>query len=135
MKAILTVGSTNYTLADYTASPRLSGTIEHWPYTGIVDVIPLYGAANPAIFPRGNAGGQLVFSVFGSYGGYDNWTSAVKAAQALAGQQGTLVITPNVASSTVTYTMVNATLKTVQPTDLGGIGGRIRYTFEVASIA
>jgi hypothetical protein len=135
MKAVFTVGGTSTTLADYTATPALNGVIEQSPFTAVVEVVPLYGAAAAAIFPRGNASGRFVFSVFASHGSYDNWQAAIKAAQALVGQQGALVVTPNVASSTVLYTLNNATLRGVQPLDWGGVGGRLRYTFDYASIS
>lgn len=135
MKVVFTIaGPIDNTLADDTAAPKLAGVIEAIGAQDIVQIEPLYGGANPAKFPRGNVGGQFVFTSACSYASYNAAVDALKTAYGLLDDQGTLVFTPTGAGVPHTLTMANAILHSVQVVRWTGVRLELRYTFEITTI-
>ena len=122
------------TLADDTASPRLAGIVERLGMSDVVQTEQLYAGANLAKFPRGNVGGQFVFTVGCSYASYDAAATAFKTALALLDAQATCVFTPT-GSSTVDLTFANAILHDVTQVEWQGVWLKLRYTFEITTIS
>ena len=124
-------GST--TLVDDTASPRIAGVIERLGFRALVQTETLYGAANEIDFPRGNVGGELVFTAGCSFASYSAAADAFKAACGLVNGQGTVVVTP--ATGADTLTLANAVLDNVERADWQGIWLNLRYTFKITTIS
>jgi len=124
----VTLGAT--TLADDTATPRLAGVIEQLGGQAVVQVEPLYGQADMAVFPRGNISGRFVFRVFCSYASYATALTAWAAAYARLNTQDTLVLTWFTGN---TLTMLGAVCTNVERTKLDGVGLEVRYTFTITT--
>ncbi len=119
-------------LADDTASPRIAAVIEQWGGQSVVQTEPLYGGPNLAKFPRGNVGGQFVFTAGCSYATRDLAAAAFATAWSRLNVQDTLAVKPSGGSATIT--MLNAILRDVQRVELEGVWLRIRYTFDITTV-
>jgi hypothetical protein len=120
------------TLADDTASPRIAAVIEQWGGQSVVQTEPLYGGPNLAKFPRGNVGGQFVFTAGCSYATRDLAAAAFATAWSRLNTQGALALQPTGGSATVT--MANAILRDVSRVEWAGVWLKLRYTFEITTV-
>lgn len=107
--------------------------IEQLGGVAVAQVDPLLGGANPALFPRGNVGGDFVFRSAKTYADYKTTFTQFKTEYARLNQQGTILLT----EGTVTMTFANVILKGVQRIFDGQASGShmgIRYTFAITTI-
>lgn len=124
-------GGAPTTLGDDSA--KYSVVIEQWGGTAIEQREPLAGGANPALFPRGNVGGDFIFRSAQSYADYETTFSQFATLYGLLNQQGALVVTQD----SVTLTMSNAVLKSVTRLFDSGNAGvfmAVRYTFGITTL-
>ena len=128
MKITLTIsGPTTYTLADISATPRVTALIESWSGQSIVQIEPLFRATNDVKFASGNAGGQIVFTAGCSYADVPTAVTAFVTAYGLLNSQGALKI---LNGATTLATMQNAILRDVARVEFNGKWLKLRYTFE-----
>lgn len=123
------------TLADpqsVTAVHGLNAVIEQWGAQSTVQTEKRYGQNTEVDFPRGNIGGDFVFTVTGSYGSYAGPVQAFAAAIALLNIQATLMIT--FPDDETTATMANAICRDVHRVMLNGHSVQIRYSFKITTI-
>ena len=134
MKITLTYGAgpTTATLADIGAAPQIAAMIEDLGGDAVVQIEDLYAGPNKAKFPRGNVGGQFVFTAACSFATADLALAALLAAYALLNIQGALNLKPFPASTGVTFP--NAILKSIRRVRLDGVILIVRYTFEITTI-
>ena len=133
----LTVGATTSTLVDDQNSAgggRIAGRLERLDSEALVQIEPLYGAAAPATFARGNTRGQCVLTAQQSFGSYDAATVGYAAAVALVNSVGTVTLQPSPAGAGKTLTLAGAILKSVAKVDWTGVTLSLRYTFEITTI-
>jgi hypothetical protein len=112
---------------------KFAVTVEQLGGSCLTQVESLAGGANPALFPRGNIGGEFIFRSSKSYASYHATFTQFQAEYGRLNQQGTLALT----EGGVTLTFVNAVLKAVQRIfDAQNSGARmgIRYTFAITTI-
>jgi hypothetical protein len=125
-------GGSTVTLADHTATPAINALIEQWGGQSVVQTEKRYGQAAEIDFPRGNVGGDFVFTAGCSYTNYDGPIDAFVTAFALLDAQGALVVTPT--PGVTTATMANAVLRDVHRVLLNGHRLELRYTFKITTI-
>jgi hypothetical protein len=119
------------TLAD--DANKFAAVIEQLGGNSIAQVEPLAGGLNPALFARGNVGGDLVFRSSKTYADYQTTFAQFKTEYARLNQKGTLMLTEGVQ----TLTFANAVLKGLQRMFDGSSSGTrmgIRYTFTITTI-
>jgi hypothetical protein len=119
------------TLGDDAA--KFAVVVEQLGGSCIAQVESLAGAANLALFTRGNVGGEFVFRSSKTYADYQTTFAQFLAEYGRLNQQGTLVIT----EGSVTLTLTNVILRAVQRLfDAQHSGARmgIRYTFAITTI-
>jgi hypothetical protein len=133
MKIVFTpTGGSTATLADHTASPPINALIEQWGGQSAVQTEKRYGQSAEVDFPRGNVGGEFVFTAGCSYSNYDGPIDAFVTAFGLLNGQGTLVVTPTPGDTTAT--MAGAVLRDVHRVLLNGHRLELRYTFKITTI-
>ncbi len=133
MKIVFTpTGGSAVTLADHTASPPVNALIEQWGGQSVVQTEKRYGQAAEIDFPRGNVGGEFVFTAGCSFVDYDSPIDAFVTAFGLIDSQGTLVVTPT--PGTATATMTGAVLRDVHRVLLNGHRIELRYSFKITTI-
>jgi hypothetical protein len=133
LKIIFTpTGGSPATLADHTASPAINAVIEQWGGQCVVQTEKRYGQSAEIDFPRGNVGGDFVFTAGCSYDDYDDTLAAFVTAFGLLNLQGALVVT--YIPGATTATMPNAVLRDVRRTVLNGLRLELRYTFKITTI-
>jgi acyl-coenzyme A thioesterase PaaI-like protein len=119
------------TLADDTATPRISGVVESWGAgEALVQIEPLYNAANPFTAPRGNVHGQFIFTALCSYANYAAAATAWKTLRAQGGIQADLVVN----YGGTTFTFASAICRSVVPVEFQGVMLKLRYLFDVTTL-
>jgi hypothetical protein len=126
------IGGSTVTLADHTASPPVNALIEQWGGQSVVQTEKRYGQTSEIDFPRGNVGGEFVFTAGCSYASYEGPIDAFVTAFGLLNGQGALVVTPTPGSTTAT--MAGAVLRDVHRVLLNGYRVELRYTFKITTI-
>jgi len=126
-------GDSAVTLADSSAAPLIAGVLEQFGGASLVQTEKRYGQSTEIDFPRGNIGGDFIFTAGCSYATLDAAAGAFAAAFALLNEQGSLAFTPNPAGS-VTLTMANAILRDVHRVKWDGVRLELRYTFKITTI-
>lgn len=133
MKIVFTpTGGSATTLADSSATPLIAAVIEQWGGQSTVQTEKRYGQATEIDFPRGNVGGDFIFTAGCSYDSYDDTLAAFVTAFGLLNSQGTLVVTYIPGSTTAT--MENAVLRDIHRVILNGLRLELRYTFKITTI-
>lgn len=133
MKIVFTpTGGSATTLADSSATPLIAAVIEQWGGQSLVQSEKRYAQATEIDFPRGNVGGDFVFTAGCSYDDYDDTLAAFVNAFNLLNLQGALVVTFFPGSATAT--MDNAVLRDVRRVVLNGLRLELRYTFKITTI-
>ena len=128
----ITFGSGPTTLADIAATPKVTAVVESWGGQALVQSEPLYGGPNVVKFPRGNVGGQFIFTAGCSFADRDTAAAAFATAYALLNTQGSLTVKPTGGSPTIT--MANAILHDLQRVEWEGVWLKLRYTFEITTV-
>jgi hypothetical protein len=133
MKIVFTpTGGSAATLADSSATPLIAAVIEQWGGQSVVQTEKRYGQEAEIDFPRGNVGGDFVFTAGCSYENYDDTLAAFVTGFSLLNLQGVLVVTYIPGSTTAT--MANAVLRDVHRVVLNGLRLELRYTFKITTI-
>lgn len=96
-----------------------------------VQVAQFFRGTNPALYARGNAQGQFVFTVTQTFGSQDLANAFLKAEYARIGQQGSLAWGRG---ESTTFTMANAVLRAVMPARINGVQVQMRYTFDITTL-
>lgn len=109
---------------------KLTGIIESWTGSSIVQEAPLYAAAIQVLNPLGNVRGDFVFTARKSFGTRTLALQALATEYARINGQGTLLVTQDSA----TLTMANAVLKQVALVRPNGLEFTFRYTFEMTTL-
>jgi hypothetical protein len=112
---------------------KFAVVIEQIGGSAIVQIDPLAGGLNPAQFPRGNIGGELVFRSSKTYADYQTTFAQFKTEYARLNQQGPVVLT----EGAQTLTFANAVLKSVHrifDAQSSGAHMGLRYTFAITTI-
>jgi hypothetical protein len=112
---------------------KFATVIEQLGGSCLAQIEPLAGGANPAMFPRGNIGGEFIFRSSKTYASYHLTFAQFQTEYSRINQQGTLVLTEGDA----TLTFANAILKAVQRifnAQNSGAHMGIRYTFAITTI-
>ena len=91
---------------------------------------PLFRAANPIRFPRGNVAGECVFTVAQSHANRGAAVTFFKAEYARLNGKGTLVLT----EGGITMTMANAVLSGVTLAGAVGLRWWVRYQFGITTL-
>ena len=125
-------GGSAVTLADHTASPPINALIEQWGGQSVVQTEKRYGQSTEIDFPRGNVGGEFVFTAGCSYASYDGPIDAFVTAFGLLDSQGTLIVTPTPGDTTAT--MADAVLRDVHRVLLNGYRVELRYSFKITTV-
>ena len=129
MKAEFTpTGGSAATLVD--DANRLFGQVLDLSAGAVEQVTPLFRAAAPARFMRGNVSGQVVFAAWSSFATVALAAAYLKAELARLNGAGSLVLTFGV----TTVTFAGATLRQVAREEWDGVFVRVRYTFGITTI-
>lgn len=130
MNLIWTVGGTPVTLGDDSAKKTI--LVESGPGgQAQVQVAQFFRGANPALYPRGNAQGQFIFTVTQTFATQDLANAFIKAEYARIGQQGSLAWGRG---ESTTFTMADAVLRAVIPARILGVQVVMRYTFDITTL-
>lgn len=133
MKIVFTpTGGSATTLADSSATPLIAAVIEQWGGQSAVQTEKRYGQETEIDFPRGNIGGDFIFTAGCSYENYNDTLAALVTGFSLLNLQGALVVTYLPGSTTAT--MPNAVLRDVHRVVLNGRRLELRYTFKITTI-
>jgi hypothetical protein len=131
VKIEFTVSSTTATLGD--DANKFAVVLEQLGGASIAQNDLLAGGTSPALFPRGNVGGDFVFRSAKSYTDYQTTFAQFKTEYSRLNQQGTLKLT----EGGTALTFSNAILKGVQrifDAQSSGVHMSIRYTFAITTI-
>jgi hypothetical protein len=116
---------------------KFAVVVEQLGGQSLAQIEQLAGGANPALFPRGNVGGEFVFRSSQTYANYETTFAQFKTEYARLNRQGTLVVTITTSTGTATLTLANAILKSVQrifDAQSSGAHMAIRYSFAITTI-
>src|SRR5882757_6085306 len=83
---------------------KFAVVVEHLGGSCLAQSEALAGGANPALFPRGNVGGEFIFRSSKTYAHYRDTFTQFQTEYSRLNQQGTLVLT----EGAVTLTFANA---------------------------
>jgi hypothetical protein len=124
-------GGSAATLGD--DASKFAVVVEQLGGSCLAQVEALAGGANPALFTRGNVGGEFIFRSSKTYSDYETTFTQFLAEYARLNQQGALVLT----EGAVTLTFANVIVRAVQRIfDAQHSGARmgVRYTFAITTI-